>query len=133
MLQVILADNGTNFRPGHTIAGTVRWQFSKPPKRFAVNLGWSTRGKGSEDSEVIDSAIVESPATKGEHAFRFTAPASPYSFSGRLISLVWTLEATTASRDESAVVEIVIAPGGREIELPKLESAAVGGVTTGSR
>lgn len=121
MLQISLADSRTDFRPGEAIAGTARWQCPDPPRELAVSLGWFTRGKGSEDSETVASTSIDAPLAQGEFAFRFTAPASPHSFSGKLISLIWAVEITDDSAEQPVRVEIVIAPDAREIELPRVQ------------
>ncbi len=52
----------------------------------------------------------------GERPFRFIAPALPPSCSGRLVSFRWALELVGAD-EQVPRVELVIAPGGREILL----------------
>jgi hypothetical protein len=120
MLRLTFANNNTSFRPGDQIAGTARWDCPEAPKHVEISLGWSTRGKGTEDSETVATVSVENPVTRGEHGFRFIAPGEPHSFSGKLISLIWSVELLIEPGDEIERVEIVIAPDAREIELPKL-------------
>ena len=57
-----------------------------------------------------------SPRT-GNRPFRFQLPDAPYSFSGKLISLIWAIEAVAEGIKEAARYEFVLAPEGREIEL----------------
>ncbi|MEQ1862529.1 MAG: hypothetical protein ABMA13_21630 [Chthoniobacteraceae bacterium] len=120
MLQLVLAENRTTFSPGDTIAGTARWQRPEAPGHVEITLVWSTSGKGNVDSEVVATATVANPMPSGEHAFRFTAPAEPHSFSGQLITLTWAVEVHVDPDEEIDHVEIVIAPGGRAIELPRI-------------
>jgi hypothetical protein len=122
MIQLTLSDDRTAYKPGEEISGTVRWQFSTPPAALDINLGWSTHGKGSEDIGVAESQPVQNPGPQGERTFRFIAPAEPYSFSGKLISLVWSVEAIAQTGDDEAEIEIVIAPEAREIVLPRLDA-----------
>ncbi len=121
MIQLTLADDRTAYSPGEEISGTVRWQFSEPPPLIELSLCWSTRGKGSEDFAVAATQEITSPGAQGERAFSFTAPQQPYSFSGKLISLVWSLEASTPSGHGDYETELVIAPEGREVVLPRLD------------
>ena len=123
MLHLQIANDRTNFSPGDEIAGSARWQCAEAPERIEIHLCWTTRGKGTPDSGIATTVAVESPVAQGEHAFRFIAPGEPHSFSGKLISLVWMIEAVTSEDDENANVEIVIAPEGREIELPQLDES----------
>ena len=59
----------------------------------------------------------------GEAARPFTLPVQPWSFSGRLISLVWGIEVVDAASQRSARVEFVAAPEGREIHLCEIAGA----------
>src|ERR1043166_4380135 len=47
-------------------------------------------------------------------------PESPYSFSGKLISLVWALELVAEPSKEVIRREFVLAPGGEEVRLDSL-------------
>jgi hypothetical protein len=58
-----------------------------------VRLFWYTQGKGTRDVEVVDSLRVDNPEPSGHTRFSFQLPAGPYSFSGRLITLDWAIEA----------------------------------------
>jgi hypothetical protein len=78
-------------------------------------LFWFTQGKGTEDVGVVAKEIVPSPGADGTHRVRFTLPEAPYSFSGRLISLIWAVE--LVADDAAARWEFVLAPDGREIVL----------------
>jgi hypothetical protein len=118
MLRIALANDRTAFKPGEQIAGIVRWQCESAPERIEITLGWATSGKGTTDWETVATDSIPSPPAHGEHAFRFTAPREPYSFSGKLISLTWSVEAVAEPGDDANEVQVVIAPDGREIVLP---------------
>lgn len=119
MLHLTLASHRTAFQPGDEITGTATWRSSEAPKRVEICLGWHTSGKGTRDNETVATEIVPNPGANGQHPFRFTAPAQPHSFSGRLISLVWSVSLIVDPGEETKRVEVVIAPGEREIELPR--------------
>jgi hypothetical protein len=53
----------------------------------------------------------------GEQRVSLRAPSGPYSFSGRLISLLWALEAVAEPGGEVARREIVLSPSGEEVRL----------------
>jgi hypothetical protein len=56
--------------------------------------------------------------------WRVRLPNGPYSFSGQLISLVWSLQLTVDPTGDATELEIIVAPQGREIQLhAKAESA----------
>ena len=114
----IETDGGRDaFAPGEAIAGTVAWRTDAPADAVEVRLFWYTRGKGTTDVQVVKAQHFDSPGTTGRRTFRFMLPEEPYSFSGKLVSLVWALEAVVQPGDRSARKELVVAPGGREIVL----------------
>jgi len=110
-------DERTAYRPGGIIEGAIGWELAEAPKAIEVRLFWHTRGKGTEDTEVVDQVRFEQPAMQGAEPFRFTAPEQPYSFSGRLISVIWSLEVVVLRGGPSARLDLVIAPEAREIVL----------------
>jgi hypothetical protein len=115
-LSMSPSDNRPNRRPGETVEFSALWALQKPPAAVEARLFWFTRGKGTEDVGIVATERVSAPGSAGEHAFLFTLPESPYSFSGRLISLLWAVELVA---DKSvARCEFTLAPDGREIVLP---------------
>lgn len=102
-------------RPGGEISGRVNWMLDKPMKSGEVRLVWSTRGKGSEDKEIVDRLEIANPVQSGEFPFRFRLPSGPYSFSGKLISLVWMIEVQIKPSKLTKDAEFVMSPTGKEI------------------
>jgi hypothetical protein len=117
-LRIEFEDNKHAFRPGDQINGRVEWTVDEIPTRAAVCLCWSTRGKGSEDSEIVSEHVLENPRSNDSRPFSFLAPDHPYSFSGQLISLIWAVELDLEPGDLCDRAEITIGPDGREVELP---------------
>lgn len=114
----ILIDNGrTNFSPRERIAGSVSWNLDHDVPSLQLRLFWFTRGKGTQDVSLINQIQIDVNARSGRQSFEFVLPDGPYSFSGRLISLIWGLELVTPKAKQSQRVEFVLAPGGKEIEL----------------
>ena len=52
MLMLDLVD-GSCFRPGDAIEGVVTWVCRGAPVGGAIKLRWTTRGKGSDDHELV--------------------------------------------------------------------------------
>jgi hypothetical protein len=117
MLAIQLSQSRTGFCPGDPIEGTVQWQLTKAPRTAELRLCWYTRGEGGEESEIVATQKFDSPSPSEQRAFRFVAPAEPYSFAGHLISLAWVLELVVEPGDEFERVEIVVGPEGRCVEL----------------
>ena len=105
------------YAPGEPLTGTVSWQLDAPATGVEVRLFWYTRGKGTTDVQVVKAKQFDAAGTRGRGDFRFVLPEEPYSFSGKLISLVWALEAIAQPGDRSQRLELVVAPGGRELIL----------------
>jgi hypothetical protein len=118
-LKIATRDNRLSFRPGEEIGGAVAWQLEKPPKAVEVRLFWFTRGKGTSDVKVVQRLRFESPKLEEARLFQFKAPAEPYSFSGKLISLIWALELVVEPGNAAERLEIVVSRGGEEIVLHK--------------
>ena len=114
----IETENGkTQYLPGEPIAGSIQWDFIEQPKSVDLRLIWYTRGKGTEDVGIVDSVTFDSPAQYETRQFSFDPPPGPYSFSGRLIALIWTLEAVAQPDDQCERLEITISPTGEEINI----------------
>ena len=116
-LHIELDAAQTEYPPGQEMSGTLRWNFDERPDKVELRLFWYTRGKGDEDTGLAENLPFESPTPSETRMFRFVLPNGPYSFSGRLISLIWAVEAVAEPGDHVARVEITVSPTGREIAL----------------
>jgi hypothetical protein len=120
-LKIGTRDDRRNFRPGEELAGAAGWELEKEAKVIEVRLIWFTRGKGTEDVGLMETVRFDQPQLAEARPFQFRLPAAPYSFSGKLISLLWALELVVLPSKESARFEFVLAPDGKEV---LLDSAA---------
>ncbi len=116
-LAIAFDDESRAFEPGAAIRGRALWLCEPPPTSIEVRLFWRTQGKGDTDLEVVDVVHIETTDAAGEQAFAFTAPRRPWSFSGKLVSLIWALEIVALPREDSERFDITIAPQGREVIL----------------
>lgn len=105
------------FKPGEEVAGTASWKLEKAPKAVELRLFWFTRGKGTQDASVVERLRFDTTSLDGNHSFRFRLPETPYSFSGKLISLVWALELIAEPHKEVTRVEIIVGPDAQEVTL----------------
>jgi hypothetical protein len=122
VIDIELDEGRTEFVPGETIAGAVSWALDAPASGVEVRLFWYTRGKGTTDVQVVKAQHFDAAGADGKRSFRFVLPEEPYSFSGKLISLVWALEAVVQPGDRSQRLELVVAPQGREVVLGPAQS-----------
>lgn len=115
-LEIKTRGDKINFLPGEEIAGQVSWLLDSP-SRIELRLFWRTEGKGTKDVQVVERINFDNLKRQESREFKFQLPDAPYSFSGRLISLIWALELVVASTDETERLEIIISPTNSEILL----------------
>lgn len=121
-VEITVRENKAAYRPGEEISGEVRWNFNEAPQAIELRLFWYTSGKGTTDVEIVDDLRFDNPAARESRPYRFTLPESPYSFSGKLISLLWALELEVDGGDDNvARYEFVLSPSGKEIVLDAAE------------
>jgi hypothetical protein len=65
----------------------------------------------------VETLSFANPAAEDRRSFQIRAPKGPYSFSGKLISLIWALEIVVQPSEESGRTLITISPTGEEILL----------------
>ncbi|MGC4072837.1 MAG: hypothetical protein QM760_10005 [Nibricoccus sp.] len=116
-MGIFLADGRTDFRPGETLGVSALWALSEKPATLEVRLFWYTRGKGAEDVGVIAVQTIENAGAAGERSLSFKLPSQPWSFSGKLISLIWAVELVAEPGGHSARAEFALSPDGAEILL----------------
>jgi hypothetical protein len=120
-LTIELSNGLASFEPADEVNGTVAWVLGQQVS-MELRLFWFTRGKGTEDVGIIKTIRFDQPSSRDKKAFNFSLPDSPYSFSGKLISLIWAMELIAEPSNQVARREIVLAPGGSEIRLDSLPS-----------
>lgn len=122
-LKIDVRDGRRNFHPGETVPITCAWQLEKQPKRVEVRLVWYTRGKGDADVSVVQTVEFDQPRTLGLEHTELQLPEGPYSFSGKLISLIWAVELIVEPSGESHRVDLVVGPYGEEVVLQSVAAA----------
>ena len=116
MIKIELDKKEAMFAPAETISGTVSWSEAEGTSMEA-RLIWYTVGKGDQDFELVavHEAVGFGPA--GSERFEFIAPSRPLSFSGKLISLQWAIEAIIFPEKSADRVTLAISKSGQEIVL----------------
>lgn len=107
------------FDPGAEIDVYLEWELDDEPEAVELRLVWNTSGKGDTDLDVVQTEHFDWPSRSETRRTTITLPRQPYSFSGKLISLIWALELIALPSDESTRLEFTIAPGGREVLLTR--------------
>jgi hypothetical protein len=118
-LKIDTRDGRRDFAPGEMVPLACAWQLDEPPESVEVRLVWYTRGKGDQDVRVVETIRYDAPGAMDMKRPEFTLPEGPYSFSGKLISLIWAVELIAEPSGESHRVDIVVAPEGEEVQLIK--------------
>ena len=116
-LVVSLDEADALFRPGDTVSGQIEWAFDRAPDSLTLRLFWYTEGRGDRDVGLAAELSLDTPGAVGSQRFDLDLPSGPYSFSGRLVSLIWALELIASPGDLTEKVEILVSPGDGEIEL----------------
>ena len=99
MIAEIELDSDTaRYRPGEAVSGAVEWSFPKAPLTVAVNLRWRAEGKGTPDAGSPITVRFEDIRAADRRAFRLMLPTMPYSFWGRVLSIVWRVELVARDR-----------------------------------
>ena len=106
-----------SFVPGETIRGTVTWQTGETPSTIQLRLFHYTRGRGTQDVEIIEEREFPAPMSSGSESFAFALPQGPYSFSGKLVSLLWALELVVGEKGPVERWEFQLSPTGEEVDL----------------
>ena len=115
-----LSHGRNTFAPAEKLTGSVEWNLNKLPESAEVRLFWYTTGKGDQDVSIVEKrTLIPSMQYQGE--FEFVVPEGPFSFSGKLISLVWAIELVCAGADAVARETIVVSPAGKDIQLTKVQ------------
>lgn len=114
----IETEGGANaFLPGETIQGTVSWQLDPPLTNVELRLIWYTEGKGDQDLQIVETAEFHTPGVVDRRVFTVRVPQGPYSFSGKLISLLWALEVVAQPNDRAGRLPITVSPTRQELLL----------------
>ena len=116
-LEIRTRNDRTSFFPAEELAGEVTWQTDSDPGPIELRLFWHTTGKGTQDVELVEKISFNAPMRTDRRDFRFVLPNSPYSFSGKLISIVWALELVMLYSGDTERLEIVVSPDRSEVAL----------------
>jgi len=122
-VAIQLADQRTAFAPRETVTGRVSWELDSPPQSAELRLIWTASSRALADGDLVQTIPFPDPQATETRPFTLTLPEAPYSFSGALITLTWTLELEVQPDTHSDSVAITMAPGGQPISLPRLKPA----------
>ena len=116
-LRIDIAGGQRGHKPGEKIDGRVAWQVEEAPQSAELRLFWYTSGKGTQDVENVGVVAFQTPQMNDDRLFSFALPRQPFSFSGKLISLVWALELIVEPGSNVERHEFVMSASGEEVVL----------------
>jgi hypothetical protein len=116
-LAIELEDGRAAFRPGETVTGVARWDLDEKPTDVVLRLFWFTEGRGTRDVGVVVEKRFEAPGREDRRTFQLRLPEGPYSFSGKLISLIWALELVADPGDRTTRRMLTVGPDRHEVTL----------------
>ncbi len=116
-LSIDIVGGKTAFEPGSPIEVDVAWDLDREPAALELRVVWNTAGKGDRDVQTVDVVRIDEPPANGSRRLSLRLPREPYSFSGKLISIIWGLELVALPTGDSTRREITLGPGGKEVQL----------------
>lgn len=119
-LWIDFSNSRPHFEPGDVMTGTARWRSRETVGIAELHLLWTTRGRGEPETQVAAAVRFLNPQLDDERTFRIQLPQAPYSFTGKLFSLVWLVRLTLNNGVPFHQEEIIISPTRSEIRLDQL-------------
>lgn len=120
MIDISIEKMPPEFCAGEIISGRVEWiDLDTTVTSLETRLIWYTEGKGDQDVEVVVTIPAKLTAPNGNLPFEFVAPNRPFSFSGKLISLIWAFEVVLLPGREGERKQITISGDGSEVVLDR--------------
>lgn len=122
ILRLRIGEPGDRIRPCSSLEVEASWHLDGSDERVELNLLWHTRGRGSQDVEVVQSMELVSacPGASGGRSCTLRIPEGPCSFSGKLITLAWALELVALPSREVERMDLVVSPERDEIDIRSL-------------
>ena len=109
-LNLKFDEDRKEFLPGETVSVQLEWELENKVERIDLRLFFFTRGHGDTDFELVQKESVEQPERRGKQSFQFSLLSLPYSFEGKLFSIIWAIEAELFPLQEIYREEILVGP-----------------------
>jgi hypothetical protein len=90
--EIELDRDDARYRPEEMVTGAVAWSFPVVPSGIALCLRWRAEGKGTPDEGSAIAIQFRDAPVADRRAFQLRLPVMPYSFSGKVLSIVWRVE-----------------------------------------
>ena len=117
MEDISLDLNATDYEPGDELSGQVAWNLDRSPKVVTVSVGWYTKGRGTEDEEIVWQQEWKTDENGDIQGFHCQLPEAPLSYIGKLIQIIWYVSAETKKGRAHTQTEIIVAQQGQVVRL----------------
>ena len=97
-----------DFFGGDTISVHLAWNGKYPLERLCLSLLRHVSGKGSNTTELAHTVDIDTALISGEQVIDLTLPYGPVSYSGRLISISWSIQASLTDSGASSKKDFVL-------------------------
>jgi len=111
-IEVKLLDSRDCWKPGETVKAEVTWQDEEGAEELEVSVLWSTRGRGDEDKDVVATESIHAPGSSGSRRVEFDLPQGPWSYRGKMIEIVWQVDAVIWPSGLESQADLVLSPTG---------------------
>lgn len=87
------------YEPGSVMTGSVEVELQKALecRSLKVAVQYHTEGRGEKDTVIVTESVCyqgQMSATSAHYPFELRLPAQPWSYTGKLINIVWEVVAT---------------------------------------
>ncbi len=117
MFEIKIDKETRGFQPGEVIRGQIDCGGETNATSVEIRLLWTTSGKGTRDTMIVEELVKSVEPGTRRIAFELVAPRRPYSFSGKLVTLDWEIEATLLPSRNTSSVQVMIGPDAHEVRL----------------
>jgi len=113
---IVLRSQDGRFEPRGRVDGSASWSLEYAPAWLEVRLAWHTEGKGTKEVVVIGFERLRGVSAQDQRTFGLTLPEMPYTYHGRIVSILWSVAVFGPSRrfwrreQLLATVPIVVSP-----------------------
>jgi hypothetical protein len=108
-MSATISPERRDLRPHEVVQGRVNWALENEPRELELRLCWFTRGRGTEESHTVESLRL-GDTRRGDAAFSFRLPGSPWSVEGSLVTIAWALELVAKKQGALALEPLTVSP-----------------------
>src|SRR5262245_10729919 len=117
-ITIVLKGSTNQYRPEQKIYGTVHWNLPQSSEQIELSLLWYTIRPGPLEhlrlvgggSTMVDSLLIQSPLQIASQDFEFSIPIGPYTYTGKLFSIIWGVLAVSKPDNTKSSIHLTVHP-----------------------